>query len=223
MPILTNKLTATQSKALDFIRSSIESYGTAPTLRELCEFMGYSAIGSAQDIVAALRKKGFLQTPDKQQARSLTLSEKALIQANKEENAKFDPNTLTIHCLGQVPAGNPIEAVGERIGTLRMSISMFAKPHPSPNSLFAVQASGQSMVDCGILDGDWLVVKEAREASEGDIVVARVGGDATVKRLMKDQEGWYLKPENPSYKDIRASEDEPFEVIGKVVALQRTL
>jgi len=217
----TGKLTDKQSKALEFIRSSVESCGTAPTLRELCSHMGYSAIGSAQDVVAALRKKGFLQTPEKQSARSLILSDKAA--SSSEDSSRFDPNTFIINCLGRVPAGNPIEAVEERIGTLRMSIGMFSKPYPKSDNLFAVQASGQSMVGSGILDGDWLVVSGTKEAAVGEIVVARIGDDSTIKRLQRDDDGWYLKPENPSLEDIRASEDEPFEIVGKVVALQRTL
>jgi repressor LexA len=79
------------------------------------------------------------------------------------------------------------------------------------------------MVGSGILDGDWLVVKDDKEASEGEIVVARVGDDSTVKRLMKDNDGWFLKPENEDFQDIRATADEPFEIVGKVVALQRTM
>ncbi|MCI5127422.1 MAG: hypothetical protein D3907_02730 [Candidatus Electrothrix sp. AUS3] len=79
------------------------------------------------------------------------------------------------------------------------------------------------MIEAGIYDGDWLVVHSQKEASEGDIVVARFGENSTVKRLMKSSEGWYLKPENKALSNIYASEDEPFEIVGKVVALQRTI
>jgi repressor LexA len=215
-----SKLTVQQSKALEFIKNSVDKCGNAPTLRELCSFMGYSAIGSAQDVVAALRKKGYLQVPERQSARALILSEKTVSQG--EDSREFDPNTFAIHCLGSVPAGNPLEAVEERVGTLRMSIMMFARPYPNREKLFAVKSSGQSMIDAGIHDGDWLVVLQEPEAQEGDIVIARKGDDSTVKRLMKDDLGWYLKPENPAYPVIRASDEEPFEIIGKVIALQRT-
>jgi repressor LexA len=215
-----SKLTDQQSKALEFIKNSVGKHGNAPTLRELCSFMGYSAIGSAQDVVAALRKKGYLQVPERQSARGLILAEKTISLG--EDSREFDPNTFAIHCLGSVPAGNPLEAVEERIGTLRMSIMMFARPYPNRERLFAVRSSGQSMIEAGIHDGDWLVVLHESEGQEGDIVVARKGNDTTVKRLMKDKLGWYLKPENPVYPVIRASDDEPFEIVGKVIALQRT-
>lgn len=215
------KLTQIQEKALDFIRSSLERTGTSPTLRELCAYMGYSAIGSAQDLVAALRRKGFLQTPQKQSARSLILTPKAI--ALKEPNHQSTSNTYVVHCIGAVPAGDPLEAVEERTGTLRMSVNMFPRPYPDPETMFALQASGDSMIDSGILDGDWLVVNQQVEAESGDIVVARLGGDVTVKRLMKDRLGWYLKPENNAYSILRPNRDKSLEIVGKVIALQRVL
>lgn len=214
------KLTATQSKALTFIRSATHKNGVPPTLRELCEYMGYSAIGSAQDLVNALRRKGYLENPDKQVARSLTVTREAL----RDPALESTPETLVVPCLGAVPAGNPLEAVEERVGTLRMSTSMFGKNIPSPREVFALRASGNSMVDAGILDGDWLVVRSCKNAPAGTIVVARTeSGDATVKRLMRDKaRGWFLKPENTSFKPIYAGE-KPFEVIGEVIALQRQM
>jgi repressor LexA len=181
--------------------------------------MGYSAIGSAQDLINALRKKGYLETPDKQAARSLFLTRRARVE---QEIADDDPYTFVVPCLGAVPAGDPREAIEDSIGTLRMSRTMFAKPLPAPESLFALRASGLSMMNAGILDGDWLVVKSCKDAPAGSIVVARVDGEATVKRLMRDRKaGWYLQPENPKYEPIYAVDD-PFEVVGQVVALQRS-
>jgi len=215
-----DKLTPIQLKALTFIRTSMDKSGTTPTLRELCTHMGYSAIGSAQDLIAALRRKGFLEEPSKQSARSLVPTFAARDIFDSEEDV-MDPFTLVLPCLGSVPAGNPIEAVEERVGTLRISAAMISKPQPPKDSLFALRAKGESMIHAGILDGDWLVIASQKSAPVNSIVVARLDEDATVKRLMKDrQRGWYLKPENPAFKPIFA-EDRPFEVIGKVVALQR--
>lgn len=216
------KLTPIQLKALTYIRSAMDRTGTTPTLRELCQHMGYSAIGSAQDLISALRRKGFLEEPSKQAARSLvpTIAGRDLLEDEPEED---DPFTFVLPCLGAVPAGNPIEAVEDRIGTLRMSTSMIPKPHPPRESLFALRAKGESMIHAGILDGDWLVVASQKSAPASSIVVARLDGDATVKRLMKDKaRGWFLKPENPDFKPTFA-EDRPFEIIGRVVALQRSL
>lgn len=216
---MAEKLTDIQSQALEFIRAKVERSGTAPTLREICDFMGYSAIGSAQDIVNALRKKGYLETPDKQAARALFLTRRARVEQRVEDDDQF---TYVIPCLGAVPAGDPREAIEDSVGTIRISRAMFRKPMPPPESLFALKASGLSMRDAGILDGDWLVIRSCKDAAEDTIVVARLEGEATVKRLKRDRKkGWFLQPENPSFKPIFA-EDQPFEVIGQVVALQRS-
>jgi repressor LexA len=215
-------LTKIQEKALNFIYDHSKKNGAAPTLRELCDYMGYKAVGSAQDLVRALRKKEFLVQPEKQRARALSLTKKALSFFDLPSSQSFDPNAFDINCLGSVPAGNPVEAIEERIGTLRMSMAMFAKPVKDSEKLYAVRAKGLSMVNAGICDGDWLVVESSQDADFGDIVIARLSDDATVKRLMKDSNGWFLQPENDDFSPIYA-QDEPFEVVGKVIALQRFL
>jgi repressor LexA len=217
------KLTDTQEKAFEYIRSAIEDFGRGPTLRELCEFMGYKAVGSAQDLVNALRKKGYLKKPDKQSARSLMLSEQVR-QAHNDSDAYDDlTDAFTVPCLGFVPAGNPVEAIEDHIGTLCLTDSMLPKPRPRKDRLFALKATGLSMINAGICDGDWLIVHEQKDVEKGAIVVARVDGDATVKRLMQDGSGFYLKPENPDFSNIYANESNGFELIGKVVALHRNV
>jgi repressor LexA len=217
-----DKLTATQLKALSFIRAAMESTGSAPTLREICQFMGYSAVGSAQDLISALRRKGFLEEPSKQAARAIVPTVAGRDITPDSDKDDIDPFTIILPCLGSVPAGNPVEAIEDRIGTLRMSTSMLPKPMPARASLFALRAKGESMMGAGILDGDWLVVSSQQTAPASSIVVARLEGEATVKRLMKDRlRGWYLKPENAAFKPVFA-EDRAFEIIGKVIALQRS-
>lgn len=216
-----SELTSSQTKALEFIKDGIE-HGSAPTLRELCQYMGFSAIGSAQDVISALRKKGFLEAVSKQAARSFSLTEKARSVFNIRP-LHDDGDVYLVPCLGSVPAGNPLEAIEERVDTLRISPSLMARPKPKPDQLFAVRTSGLSMMGAGILDGDWLVVKCQKEAEPGHVVVARVNGDVTCKRLMHDlKKGWYLKPENPDFSPVYAK-DHAFELVGRVVALQRSL
>jgi repressor LexA len=218
-----DKMTATQLKALTFIRTAMDSTGSAPTLREICQFMGYSAVGSAQDLISALRRKGFLEDPGKQAARAIVPTVAARDLLHDETRLEEDPFTISLPCLGSVPAGNLVESIEDRIGTLRMSASMLPKPMPPRDSLFALKAKGESMIGAGILDGDWLVIASQQTAPVSSIVVARFEGEATVKRLMKDRtRGWYLKPENPDFKPIFA-DDRAFEVIGRVIALQRGL
>ena len=215
-------LTTTQSRALAFITDRVSSAGTPPTLREICLFMGYSSVGSAQDLIQALRKKGYLEIPGKQTARSFILTDKARV--SKDFPVSLDPiENYRVPCLGAVPAGEPLEAIEERVGTLVVAASLFSTPKPRQENLFGLRANGLSMIGAGILDGDWLIINSQREADRNNIVVARVDGEATVKRLMLDKaEGWFLQPENPDFPRIFASAKN-FEIIGRVVALQRNL
>ena len=220
------KLTTTQAKALEYIRNSSAKTGVAPTLREICAHMGYKAIGSAQDLVTALRRKGFLTENSRQSARALILTPMERQQPGGDEVVQLDDDSLSVPLLGKVPAGNPALAIEERIGNLRVSLSLVAASSTQSlksKNLFALQATGDSMMGAGILDGDFLVVRLNNDPKKGSIVVARLDGDVTVKRLMFEaEEGWYLQPENPRFNNIYAS-DEPFELIGEVVALQRSL
>ena len=212
------KLTPSQERALSFISDSIRK-NASPTLREICQHMGFSAIGSAQDVVAALRKKGYLLEPSRQAARALRLSAKAI--SFLQTPAFDDESVFRVPVLGQVPAGHPLEAIEQESEFLSVSRSILPFPSVKENVLFALKAQGSSMINAGILDGDWLVVRSQPEADVGEIVVARQYDDATVKRLMHDPErGLYLKPENPRFQNIYGDQ-EPFELIGRVVALQR--
>lgn len=217
------KLTPIQSKALDFIRTAIADHGSPPTLRELCTYMGYKAIGSAQDVVSALRRKGYLAQPSKQAARALLLTDKARFHEDNHSEALNSIDVWSVPCLGAVPAGNPLEAIEEQVGTLVIAPELLPRPRPQAERLFALRAEGDSMIGAGIVNGDWLVIHSQAHADPGQIVVARVDGEATVKRLMQDPRGWFLQPENTQFQPIYAEDASSFEVIGRVVALQRSL
>lgn len=217
------KLTPRQQKAFEFIRTHTDRLGYAPTLRELCEYMGYKAVGSAQDVIASLRKKGYLTIPGRQVARSLALSDQGKrYYGVRVVDSRHADDSFLIPRLGSVPAGVPSEAIEDPSGALRVSSSLLPRWVRGSDKLFALQAVGLSMVQAGILDGDWLIVHQQNEAPPGTIVVAQVEGSATVKRLVYDKlQGWFLKPENPDFEEIYA-ERVPFEILGRVVALQRS-
>ena len=219
-----DKLTSKQQKAFDFIIRHTQNKGYSPSLRDICSYMGYKAVGSAQDVIASLRRKGYLEAPKGQKARAFIITDKARRSLPSTPSSLFiDQDSVSIPQLGSVPAGLPLEAIEDSAGSLKVSLSLLPRPLPSLDKLFALQASGLSMIEAGILDGDWLVVKSQEDAKEGNIVVALVDGDATVKRLCQDKhEGWFLKAENPNFDPIFAKDSE-FRIIGRVVALQRTI
>ena len=101
---------------------------------------------------------------------------------------------------------------------------MFPRPYPSPENLFALKFTGDSMVDAGISNNDWLVVNHKSTAEVGKVVVARLNGTVYVHRYMRDRNGEYLRPENTSHPIIRSdSEDSSIEIVGEVLAVQRIL
>ncbi len=219
---MADLLTKTQDKALRFIHREIARRGLPPTLREVCEYMGYKAVGSVQDLVKALRTKGFLKKPGEQKARGLALTAKALAMQKIQESAAGLSDFLEVPCLGRVPAGDPVEAIEEAKETLQVSRSLFKARVQKSARYFALQTDGMSMRDAGIFDGDWLIVRATEEAPLHSVVIARMDGNATCKRLEKCPErGFYLKPENKEFDPIYGDEFE-FEIIGKVEALQRS-
>ena len=213
------ELTPKQAKTLEFIRREIERKGRAPTFSEIADFLGSTSKSSAQNMIKALAEKGFIETSRWSVARGIGLSKAGLAFGRK---AVFDTDTEIwgIPCLGAVPAGNPLEAIGEQVGILSVTPAMLPRPRPRQDQLFAVRAAGDSMIGAGILDGDWLVVRQQPTAAVGDTVVARVGGEATVKRFARDVAGRpYLKPGNKMYANIFKE----FEIVGRVLTLSRIL
>ena len=173
------KLTQVQEKALDFIQSAFEREGTAPTLRELSSHMGYSAIGSAQDLVSTLRRKGFLSTPSKQTARSLILTPLALAQ--REPYHKDSRTSYLIYGFATPPIpGERGEKLAKEnampIITLRLSAELFPRPYPDPLKLYAISAPQQYMETFAILKGDWLIIEQRTPGEDdwqlGDLLLA---------------------------------------------------
>ena len=222
-------LTEKQKSALLLINDHIEKNGFSPSYRDLCNLMGYKAIGSAQDLIRSLKTKGYLDDGKKNVARCLSLTELAketlgLVDSNPVEPPPYVENFhYSVPCIGSVPAGNPIEAIENPIGNLSISSDLISSEPSKSNPIFALQADGQSMIEAGILSGDWLIVRFQQNASLGDIVIAKLDEDATVKRFMKDNKlGYYLKAENPRFDNIYAK-DTPFTIVGKVIGLQRSI
>jgi repressor LexA len=213
------EMTQKQIRTLEFIRREIETKNRAPTFSEIAEFLGSSSKSSAQNMIRALTERGLINTSPWSVARGIELS-KAGAAFGRRPVFDTDAEQWAIPCLGAVPAGNPLEAIGEQVGVLSIAPALLKRPRPRQDQLFAVRAVGDSMLGAGILNNDWLVVRCQQTATVGDIVVARVDGDATVKRFAKDANGRpYLKAENPAYRSI----DKEFEIVGRVVTLSRVL
>lgn len=189
------ELTFKQRQALTFIEDYIEDEGSAPTLREIGRALGVS-VGTAKDHLSALERKGAV-TRNGFASRGVRLAAKS----------------ASIPILGRVFAGTLHEAVEESEGAVEVE-----KRYRGPDH-FALRVRGDSMVDAGILEGDMVVVRAQPTAEDGDIVVARADGEATVKRLRRRAGRYVLEPANDAYRPIEG----PFEIVGRVVSLRREI
>lgn len=196
----------TQALILDFIREQIKENGFPPSVREICEAVGLKSTSTVHGHLKRLEKQGVLKRDSmKPRAMSFTGSK------NEEDNALV----RMIPLLGPVAAGNPILA--EENPTEMLPIPNFML---QGGEHFALLVRGDSMIQAGILNGDYLVVKHQNHASNGDIVVAMINGDATVKRFYKEKGHFRLQPENDALQPILTKE---VEVLGKVISVYRSL
>jgi repressor LexA len=192
------RLSPQQAKVYRFLKERVFTSGSMPTLREICAEMGWKAVGSAQDVIEALIKKGHIKR-DPQKARSLSLMGTEDFRA--------------VPILGAAPAGSPIEATEYHRGDA--IVPTFIR-----GPVFAVRVQGDSMKDAGIEDGDLAIVKQTNLADDGEIVVAMLSGEVTIKRLVKKDKKIWLQPENSKYK-VRLVEDASFRILGRVIGLHR--
>ena len=170
-----------------------------PTVRQICEATGISSTSTVHAALSELEEKGYI-TRDAKSSRSIRLV--------------GTENTSMVPVIGRITAGKPILAVEEIEGFIPYPIN-----HERSESLFALSVVGLSMRDAGILDGDIIIADRELESRDGDIVVALMEDEATVKRLVKKQgKKPYLMPENPDYSPIY-SEDP--HVLGKVIGCFR--
>ena len=217
------KLTARQQQILELIQSAIERSGAPPTRAEIAAELGFRSANAAEEHLQALARKGVIELVGGT-SRGIRLQSDTLRSLNQLRNKQFalplpSLQQLMLPLVGRVAAGSPILAQEHIDQTYLLEASLFPR---RPDYLLKVR--GMSMRDAGILDGDLLAVQKTREAKNGQIVVARLGDDVTVKRFKRTRNGIELIPENPDFKTIvvrEGSDDMAFELEGLAVGLIR--
>lgn len=200
-------LTERQRQVLLFIEERVRSEGVAPTLREIAEEFGFSSTATAQKHVNLLVAKGYLRR-DKHQKRGLAL-------ARSPAAAAPSPASVDLPLLGTVAAGSPIESLPEDERILVPPNLLRSGDH------YVLRVRGESMIDEGIYDGDLVVVQSRQDVRSGDMVVALVAGEVTLKRLYPEAGGRIrLQPSNPTMEPLLVPGDQ-VRVQGVVVALLR--
>lgn len=224
------KLTARQQEILDFIRQSIQKTGFPPTRAEIAKALGFKSPNAAEDHLKALVKKGAITllagtsrgirlNPDfESESGLLDPGQSAIGQMSKAlmQSVEQLVETLSLPVVGRVAAGNPILAEENLDKTLQIDPALFSA---TPDYLLKVK--GESMRDVGILDGDLLAVKRQADARNGQIIVARIDDEVTVKRFMRNKQHIELLPENSDFEPIIVTADRQFTIEGIAVGLIR--
>jgi len=199
-------LTPRQDEILSWVKGFIRDHGMPPTVREIGSAFGIKS-SSVFDLLQTLERKGHLRRGDLG-ARSLIV--KGWVQ-------RHECGCEEVRIVGRVRAGAPIEAIEYDYGTIAVKKDLLRG-----RTAFALKVEGSSMVDAGILDGDYVVVLKQETADDGDVVVALINGEATLKRLHRESNRVRLDPANGTMKPIYVDSGE-LRLQGKVVAVHRTL
>lgn len=214
------KLTARQQQILDLIESAIARTGAPPTRAEIAGELGFKSANAAEEHLQALARKGVIELVSGT-SRGIRLRGETLrsLHASRIKQLSLPLPSLAqlaLPLIGRVAAGHPILAQEHVDQTYYLESSLFQR---KPDYLLKVR--GMSMRDAGIMDGDLLAVQATRDAKNGQIVVARLGEEVTVKRFRRNKEVIELHAENPDYQTIVVEPGEPFEIEGLAVGLIR--
>jgi len=210
-------LTKRQAQTLDFIKQSIEERGYPPTLREIGESMGIRSTNGVNDHLRALERKGYLSREDmKSRALRLVSREPAV-----EASASTDDNLLDVQILGRVAAGLPLLAEENVVDTVRIDRMLVR----GGRDVFGLRVQGDSMINAGILNGDYIFVRKQSSAEPGEIVVALIGDEATVKYYHPEKDYVRFQPANDQMAPIlvRATDFRSTMLLGVVVGVYRRL
>jgi repressor LexA len=207
---MAKQLTKRQHAVLDAIRVWVRQRGYPPTIRELGKLLGIKSLRGVTTHLDAIAKKGFLKREPK--ARSISLVD---LMAPFEQ-------ALRVPIVGRIRAGEPVLAQEQVDGHVVIDGGWVgAAPADGSAQHFALRVQGDSMINAGILDGDYVIVRQQATAEHGEIVVALLGDEATVKRLIKDGGQIRLRPEHPTMEPIVIDAQHALAILGKVVAVFR--
>ncbi|MHB1340169.1 MAG: transcriptional repressor LexA [Coriobacteriia bacterium] len=203
------ELTRRQRQVLDFIRAEIHRCGYPPSVREIGEAVGLSSSSTVHSHLAALEAKGLIRR-DPSKPRALEV----LDYRDTERGVDYG-SVQAVPLVGSVAAGSPILAAENIESTISLPAEL-----AGGESTFILRVKGESMIEAGIMDGDFVVVRQQQTANNGEIVVAMLEDEATVKRFYRETDRIRLQPENSSMEPIYARD---VMILGKVVALFRRM
>lgn len=214
-----HKLTARQRAVLEYISSSIDTRGYPPTLREIGNHLGIRSTNGVNDHLRALERKGYLTRED-MKSRTLRLMKTADGKPSSRPPAAND-NLVEIPIVGRVAAGSLSDAIEQPEDTVHIDRMLIG----NERDVFGLRISGESMIEAGILDGDFVFVRKQLTANRGEIIIALVGDEATCKYYYPEREHVRLQPANKTMAPILIPKNDwrSTQVLGVVVGVYRRL
>ncbi len=209
-------LTDRQKEVYDYIRACTEKEKMPPTVREIGDRFHIASTNGVRSILAALIKKGYIRRAPRLSRGIEILGEHST--SAKSEKAE-DRNTVEVPVIGRVAAGAPILAVQNIEGTVTVDRDFLAS---QPN-VFALHVKGDSMINAGIFDGDLVFARSQTVAERGEIIIAQVDDEATVKYYEPERDHIELRPANPKYQPIIVNSDRKFSIAGRVIGVLRKI
>lgn len=202
--MMSETLSEKQKKILNFLKEEIRTKGYPPSVREICDAVGLKSTSTVHGYLERLEKKGLIRR-DPTKPRAIEILDDTSYISKRE--------LVNVPIVGKVTAGQPILAVENIEDTFPLPVDCL---HNS--DVFMLTVSGQSMIDAGILDGDYVIVQQQPTATNGDKVVALIEDEATVKTFYKEQNHVRLQPENPDMDPIIVKD---VKILGKVIGVIR--
>ena len=199
-----------EENILNYIRKQVEEVGYPPTVREICQAVGLKSTSSVHLYLSRLAEKGLISKGD--------LKTRALKVVGQTMSSEMqDPDMIEVPLVGQVAAGLPILAEQNIEEYVKLPISMI-KQNAKQEGTYMLKVKGDSMINVGIYSGDYIIVAKTNTAENGQIVVALIEDEATVKTFYKEKDHVRLQPENDTMDPIIVTD---VQIIGKVVGLIR--
>ncbi len=212
---MQNKTIENQQKILDFINKQIEKKGYPPSVREICSAVGFKSTSTVHGYLEKLKKEGLIQK-DPTKPRALKVVSRNNSIKNSSKGMYSGKELVDVPIVGKVTAGQPILAVENIEDTFPLPLDFVQN-----SSAFMLKVQGDSMIEAGIFDKDYILIKQQSIANNGDIVVALIEDEATVKTFYKEKNFIRLQPENKYLDPIIVKEN--LSILGKVIGVFRKL
>lgn len=209
----SKELSEPQEKILEFIKESMKEKGYPPSVREVCNALGFSSTATVYEHFKSLERKGYIKR-DSSKPRAIEVTDRKVSFVSRE--------IIEVPIIGKISAGKSILAV-ENIEEYFPLPLDFIQGDTKDEKFFILKVRGDSMMNVGIMDGDYAIVREQAFAFNGEIIVALIGDSATVKRYYKEKGHIRLQPENPYMDSMIFENESDVKILGKVIGVIRRI